>query len=104
MISIQRVLNLEKIPQEAEDHSIEVDDSWPQHGEIVFENVELRYRPDRDLVLHDLTFTVKPRQKVGICGRTGAGKSTIALTLSRIVELEKGRILIDGVDIRKIDI
>jgi len=56
----------------------------------------LRYRPKTDLVLKGLTFDIQPGHKVGIVGRTGAGKSTIALALTRIVELESGSICIDG--------
>lgn len=56
------------------------------------------------MVIKNLTFTAEPGMKVGVVGRTGAGKSTIGLTLSRIIELESGKILIDGVDISKIDL
>ena len=63
----------------------------------------LRYRKNTDIALDDLCFTVKPGDKVGICGRTGAGKSTVSMALSRIVEIEGGEILIDGVNISKID-
>ena len=69
-----------------------------------FREVHLRYRPQTDLVLRNLTFDVSPGMKVGVVGRTGAGKSTISMALSRIVELDKGSILIDGVDIGTIDI
>ena len=74
-------------------------EDWPQEGKVSFKDVSLRYRPKTALVLKDLTFDIEPGQKIGICGRTGAGKSTIALTLSRIIELEKGTIEIDGIDI-----
>jgi ABC-type multidrug transport system fused ATPase/permease subunit len=66
--------------------------------------VELRYRPKTDIVLKGISFQAKGGDKIGICGRTGAGKSTIALTLSRIIELEKGRILVDGKDIRTLNL
>ena len=59
----------------------------------------LRYRPTTDIVLDKLTFLAKPGEKIGVVGRTGAGKSTICLSLSRIVEIVEGSILIDGVDI-----
>jgi ABC-type multidrug transport system fused ATPase/permease subunit len=73
-------------------------------GKVVFKDVSLRYRQKTPLVLEDLSFEILPGHKVGICGRTGAGKSTIALTLSRIIESEKGSIEIDGVDISKLNL
>lgn len=69
-----------------------------------FKNVFLRYRPGTEIVLNNLSFKVEPGTKVGVVGRTGAGKSTICLSLSRIVELERGSIEIDGVDIGKVDL
>lgn len=63
---------------------------WPNKGEIEFKKVVLRYRPDTDIVLNQLTFHAKPGEKIGIVGRTGAGKSTICLSLSRIVEIVEG--------------
>ncbi|XP_065882175.1 ABC transporter C family member 2-like [Euphorbia lathyris] len=74
---------------------------WPSSGSIKFEDVVLRYRPELPPVLHGLSFTVSPSDKVGIVGRTGAGKSSMLNALFRIVELERGRILIDGCDIGK---
>ena len=62
----------------------------------------LRYRPNTETVLKDLSFEVQPGFKVGVVGRTGAGKSTISLTLTRIVEIFDGQILIDGLDIQKL--
>ncbi|OMO92328.1 hypothetical protein COLO4_17672 [Corchorus olitorius] len=74
---------------------------WPSSGSIKFEDVVLRYRPELPAVLHGLSFTISPSDKVGIVGRTGAGKSSMLNALFRIVELERGRILIDGCDIAK---
>ncbi|KAG5515915.1 hypothetical protein RHGRI_036827 [Rhododendron griersonianum] len=74
---------------------------WPSSGSIKFEDVVLRYRPELPPVLHGLSFTIAPSDKVGIVGRTGAGKSSMLNALFRIVELERGRILIDGYDIAK---
>jgi ATP-binding cassette subfamily C (CFTR/MRP) protein 1 len=59
----------------------------------------LRYRPTTELVLKGLNFCIEGGMKVGIVGRTGAGKSTISLALTRIVELDSGSIKIDGFDI-----
>ncbi|GLT85719.1 hypothetical protein SLE2022_038990 [Rubroshorea leprosula] len=74
---------------------------WPSSGSIKFEDVILRYRPELPPVLHGLSFTVSPSEKVEIVGRTGAGKSSMLNALFRIVEVEKGRILIDGYDLAK---
>ncbi|KAM6551931.1 hypothetical protein CsatB_001739 [Cannabis sativa] len=75
--------------------------TWPSLGGISFDNVVLRYRPGLPPVLHGLSFKICPSEKVGIVGRTGAGKSSMLNALFRIVEMEEGRILIDGYDISK---
>ena len=77
-------------------------DQWPEEGKIVFDKVNLRYRPNTEIILRDLSFEVKPREKIGVVGRTGAGKSTICLSLSRIVEIASGSINIDGVNITEL--
>lgn len=74
---------------------------WPSAGSIRFEDVVLRYRPELPPVLHGISFTISPSDKVGIVGRTGAGKSSMLNSLFRIVELERGKILIDDYDISK---
>lgn len=74
---------------------------WPSEGSIRFEDVVLRYRPELPPVLHGISFKISPSDKVGIVGRTGAGKSSMLNALFRIVELESGRIFIDDCDIRK---
>ncbi|CAA0823749.1 ABC transporter C family member 2 [Striga hermonthica] len=75
--------------------------AWPSSGSIRFEDVVLRYRPELPPVLHGISFEISPSDKVGIVGRTGAGKSSMLNALFRIVELESGRIFIDGCDIAK---
>ncbi|CAN1249285.1 ABC transporter C family member 2 [Linum perenne] len=75
---------------------------WPSSGLIKFSDVVLRYRPELPPVLHGLSFTVSPSEKLGVVGRTGAGKSSMLNALFRIVEVERGQIIIDGCDIRKI--
>jgi len=73
---------------------------WPVHGLVEFDSVELQYRPDLPLVLKGITFSVKPGEKVGIIGRTGAGKSSIAQALFRSVEVCRGTVLVDGIDLK----
>ncbi|PHT26527.1 hypothetical protein BC332_34953 [Capsicum chinense] len=68
---------------------------------IRFENVVLRYRPELPPVLHGISFTISPSDKVGVVGRTGAGKSSMFNALFRLVEPERGRILIDDCDVSK---
>lgn len=92
-------------PQESSKSEIKLDDKvWPMRGELEFKDVKLRYRPNTDMVLKGLSFKVEPGHKVGLVGRTAAGKSTISMAVSRIVELFSGSIEIDGVDISKIDL
>jgi ATP-binding cassette subfamily C (CFTR/MRP) protein 1 len=88
-----------RIEQEAPEHTIEILKSWPEEGEIIFDKVQMRYRAGLPLVLQDFTLHVQPGERVGIIGRTGAGKSSIMATLFRIVELDSGSITIDGLNI-----
>ncbi|KAL2177987.1 P-loop containing nucleoside triphosphate hydrolase protein [Thermothelomyces heterothallicus CBS 202.75] len=91
-----------ELEQEAPLKTIEVRKSWPEKGEIIFDNVEMRYRPGLPLVLQGLSMHIRGGERVGIVGRTGAGKSSIMSTLFRLVELSGGHITIDGVDISTI--
>ncbi|KAF2084152.1 ABC multidrug transporter-like protein [Saccharata proteae CBS 121410] len=76
--------------------------SWPQSGAITFTNASMRYRPSLPLVLRNLTLSIRGGERVGVVGRTGAGKSSIMSTLFRLVELDGGKIEIDGVDIKNV--
>jgi ABC-type multidrug transport system fused ATPase/permease subunit len=71
---------------------------WPRTGKVEFENVSLQYRADLEPAVRDLSLTIPAGTKVGVCGKTGAGKSTIAAALLRVAPLSSGRVLIDGVD------
>ncbi|XP_008059021.2 canalicular multispecific organic anion transporter 2, partial [Carlito syrichta] len=75
---------------------------WPPLGEVEFRNYSVRYRPGLDLVLRDLSLHVRGGEKVGIVGRTGAGKSSMTLCLFRILEAAEGEILIDGLNVADI--
>lgn len=77
---------------------------WPESGRVEFENVFLKYRPTTEYILKDLSFEVKPGEKIGIVGRTGAGKSTICLSLHRIMEIASGYITVDGIDINELEL
>merc|ERR1712166_699843 len=73
--------------------------SWPQQGLLEFKNVFLRYRDGLPLALNDLSFEIPAGKTCGIIGRTGAGKSSITVALFRLVEIESGQILLDGIDL-----
>ena len=80
----------------------DLSESWPQKGEIVFNEVQMRYREGLPLVLQGLNMTVAGGERIGVVGRTGAGKSSIMSTLFRLVEISSGSISIDGLDIREV--
>ncbi|KAF9151749.1 hypothetical protein BG015_006269 [Linnemannia schmuckeri] len=87
LIAIERVQEYtDKHTEAPELTSKLVPDLWPAQGRIVFTNYSTRYREGLDLVLKHLSFEIKPQEKIGIVGRTGAGKSSLTLALFRIVE------------------
>ncbi|KAF2769287.1 putative ABC transporter [Teratosphaeria nubilosa] len=88
-----------QLEEEAPLHLGDVRPSWPEKGEIVFENVQMRYREGLPLVLKGLSMHVQGGERIGVVGRTGAGKSSIMSTVFRLVELSGGSITIDGVNI-----
>ncbi|KIH94495.1 hypothetical protein SPBR_05491 [Sporothrix brasiliensis 5110] len=92
----------QQLEEEAPLHTVDVRQSWPEKGEIIFDNVEMRYREGLPLVLRGLSIHVQGGERIGIVGRTGAGKSSIMSTLFRLVEISGGRISIDGIDIATI--
>jgi len=101
IVAVERLKEYSETQCEAE-WKLESDEKlveWPEKASIEFKNVNARYREGLPLVLKDLSFAIEAGQKVGIVGRTGAGKSSVTLTLFRIVELDQGQICIDGVDI-----
>ena len=81
MTSYVRCLKILEIPQEDQTQLDSNLNSWPNHGKIEFIDYSLKYRPETELVLKNLTFTIEPKAKIGVVGRTGAGKSTICLGL-----------------------
>ncbi|CAL8122454.1 unnamed protein product [Orchesella dallaii] len=106
-ISVERILEYsEEIEQEESDDAVLVEppEKWPQAGKIEFERVNLRYKDGSPLVFNDVSFTIQPNEKIGIVGRTGAGKTSVLSTLLRLYPIENGKIAIDGVDISQISL
>ncbi|TFK18058.1 metal resistance protein YCF1 [Coprinopsis marcescibilis] len=104
IVSVERILHQTEVEPEApyETSKIEIPEGWPASGKIEFAHYSARYREGLDLVLRDISFTIKPKEKIGICGRTGAGKSSLLLALFRIIEPASGTIFIDDIDITKL--
>jgi len=104
IVGVERIMEYTELNLEAPwmDPQNRTTDSWPEKGEIVIENLGIRYREGLDLVIHGVDCKIKGGQKIGIVGRTGAGKSSLTVALFRIVEAAIGAINIDGVDISKI--
>ncbi|XP_014840760.1 PREDICTED: ATP-binding cassette sub-family C member 8 isoform X2 [Poecilia mexicana] len=80
----------------------QVPDGWPRQGEIKIQNLSVRYDTTLKPVLKNVNAHVHPGQKVGICGRTGSGKSSFSLAFFRMVDMFEGRIVIDNIDISKL--
>ncbi|XP_037885915.1 ATP-binding cassette sub-family C member Sur isoform X2 [Glossina fuscipes] len=76
--------------------------SWPHRGDIYFKNISLRYEGQQEDVIKNLTLFIPAGQRVGICGRTGSGKSSLALSLFHMLQITSGSIYIDGIDISQI--
>ncbi|KAF8271622.1 metal resistance protein YCF1 [Lactarius quietus] len=104
IVSVERMLQYIELKPEApyEVPETQPEGGWPTEGRVEFRNYSLRYRPELDLVLKNISLVMHPGEKIGICGRTGAGKSSLLLALFRILEPAEGTILIDDVDITKI--
>lgn len=104
IVSVERILEYSCLTPEAPQiiENNRPATSWPESGAIVFENYLTRYRADLDYVLKDLKLSIAPKEKIGIVGRTGAGKSSITLALFRLLEAAEGDINIDGHDISKL--
>ncbi|XP_078453378.1 ATP-binding cassette sub-family C member 8-like [Lampetra planeri] len=103
--AIKRVNNLMKVEIEDDERSPDphaVPEDWPHRGEIKINRLSARYDASLKPVLKNLSSVIQPGQKVGICGRTGSGKSSLSLALFRMLDIFDGSITIDDVDISKI--
>ncbi|XP_035195040.1 multidrug resistance-associated protein 6-like isoform X3 [Oxyura jamaicensis] len=104
IVSVERVREYSRTPKEAPwtlNGRLQ-DQVWLTEGRIEFRNYSLRYRPNLELALKCINLTINGKEKIGITGRTGAGKSTLAVGLLRLVEAAEGAILIDGQDITQL--
>eukprot|EP01083_Nonionella_stella_P070803 189645_1 len=104
IVSVERIdqFTNEAFEQEALEPIQSLESAWPAKGCVEFRDVYMKYRSGLPDVLCGLSFTVHPGQRIGIIGRTGAGKSSLFATMLRLVEIERGNILIGGVDIASV--
>ena len=109
LTSVYRCRKYTKIPQEKylvnkyNNKNIVKNNIFPD-GKIIFDNYNVKYGPDEPLVLKNISIEIKEGEKIGVVGRTGSGKTTLSLCLFRILEADSGKILIDNIDISKIDL
>ncbi|XP_077478235.1 multidrug resistance-associated protein 1-like [Stigmatopora argus] len=104
IVSVERVKEYADTPKEAPRLTDDADlaSGWPSAGSVQFEDYGLRYRKGLDWALKGISVSIRDQEKVGIVGRTGAGKSSLALAIFRILEAASGRIYIDRVDIAQL--
>jgi ABC-type multidrug transport system fused ATPase/permease subunit len=122
MNSVERICEYLKVEQEPKGSTLDVTlpdnvshcvglsdqanthNKWPEHGAVQIDQLTIQYSPAHKPVLQDFSCYIQPGERVGIVGRTGAGKSTLAIALFRFIEATSGRILIDGIDISRLDL
>ncbi|MGH9580084.1 MAG: ATP-binding cassette domain-containing protein, partial [Terriglobales bacterium] len=101
-ISVQRLGDVLNAPPEPAHNPNRV--SLPTlSGQVIFDDVTFRYRPDGPEVVRAMSFAVEPGQVIGLVGRSGSGKSTIAKLIQRLYVPERGRVLVDGIDLAQMD-
>ncbi|XP_029105466.1 ATP-binding cassette sub-family C member 9 isoform X2 [Scleropages formosus] len=105
MAAVKKVNSFLSTESENYEGSIDVSqvpEDWPQQGEIKIQDLCVRYDQSLKPVLKHVNAYIKPGQKVGICGRTGSGKSSLSLAFFNMVDIFEGKIIIDGIDICKL--
>ncbi|RIA94611.1 P-loop containing nucleoside triphosphate hydrolase protein [Glomus cerebriforme] len=108
--SIERIVEFLNIQQENYHEVVKVKErkssekNWLMNGNIKFENLKVKYAEDLEHVLHNISFEINGKEKIGIVGRTGSGKSTMSLSLFRFLEASEGKIFIDNIDISKLNL
>lgn len=104
IVSVERIYEYCNLIPEAPEviESCRPDKSWPAQGMIKFKNYSTKYKTQKELALRNVNLEIKPQEKIGVVGRTGAGKSTLSLALFRLLEATEGSIEIDNIDISTI--
>ncbi|XP_064214474.1 probable multidrug resistance-associated protein lethal(2)03659 isoform X3 [Tribolium castaneum] len=97
MTSVERVVEYAELEPEKDDGTTVPSDLWPNNGRILFDDVTMKYPLSNTTVLKSVTFNINPGEKIGIVGRTGAGKSSLISVLFRLFHFD-GTVLIDGAD------
>lgn len=97
MVSVERLLEYRYVESEPKRKEVDLPSNWPKEGKVTFKNLSLKYNPTDPYVLKNLDFTVLPNEKIGIVGRTGAGKSSTITALFQLYPIE-GSIVIDDID------
>ena len=108
MIGLERCeqilkIDMEKGSEETE-NSINFDKNWPAKGNIEFINYQTSYRPNTPEILKNINLKIKDKEKIGIVGRTGSGKTSLINSIARIIEPRNGKIIIDNIDIQDINL
>ena len=104
MTSVERIIEYQSLKEEPLDEkNLTPDKDWPACGEILFYDVSFSYARNLPPVLKEVTFEIRPGEKIGVVGRTGAGKSSLIMSLFRLAETS-GDIHIDGIDIKDLSL
>lgn len=99
MTSVERVMEYAELPSEApleSEPKYRPPNEWPSSGEIILSDLNFKYSENSNFVLKNLNLRIQAKEKIGIVGRTGAGKSSIVQAIFRLAELD-GEIIIDGI-------
>uniref|UniRef100_A0A0N8CA55 ATP-binding cassette sub-family C member n=1 Tax=Daphnia magna TaxID=35525 RepID=A0A0N8CA55_9CRUS len=101
--AVERVLHYSELHPESESTTVATDSQWPRKGDIEISNLSVTYHCSLEPVLRDLSLTIGHGQKIGICGRTGSGKSTLVNAIFRLADTATGHIKLDGIDIATLE-
>ncbi|CAD8077788.1 unnamed protein product [Paramecium sonneborni] len=104
MVSFERCQEFTMIEKENRNEKKVILNNWPNQGSVVFKNLSVQYRQNLPYALNNISFNINPMDKIGIVGRTGAGKSTITMSILRLLDRSQGQILIDDIDTQNVSL